>query len=471
MMKSGEKEFDASFDVLVLGAGGCGLVAALAAADAAPGLEIAVVEKLDRMQGNSMLSSGSIPAAGTRFQLEAGVEDSAEAFVADLDRVAGTHEAPVLRDRLASVSAELVEWLVDKAGVALTLVKTYKHIGHSVHRLHSPPTRRGADLMNDLLRKVEEKDIPVAFGNPAIELVVSPAGVVVGAVTETPSGERTVIRAGAVILCTNGFGADRALLQRYCPDVVASAYGGAAGSQGEAVKWGLELGAALGNMTSYQGHASLADPHGSLVTWTVVEKGGIVVDSEGRRFGDESTGYSAFAAVEMAHGGPFYVIADTRVRDVTASGQEEYAELVEHGGVFEAADAKALATRLGMDEAVLAGALQAAAASAEGGTVDAFGRTAWGLGALRAPFTATRIAPALFHTQGGLQVDDEARVLRADGSVIPGLYAGGGAAAGISGNRGGQGYMSGNGLLGALGLGYIAGRAAARAVSAQATAA
>ena len=115
-------------------------------------------------------------------------------------------------------------------------------------------------------------------------------------------------------------------------------------------------------------------------------------------------------------------------------------------------------------DAVIAGTLRGAAASAETGAADAFGRTNWGLGALRAPFTATRIAPAVFHTQGGLQVDGEARVLRVDGSVIPGLYAGGGATAGISGNRGGQGYMSGNGLLGALGLGYIAGRGAARAV-------
>ncbi|MBH1964567.1 MAG: FAD-dependent oxidoreductase [Comamonadaceae bacterium] len=456
--------FDANFDVLVIGAGGCGLAAALAAADAAPGLEIAVLEKLDRMQGNSMLSSGSIPAAGTRFQREAGVEDSPAVFVADLNRVAGEHEAPALSDRLAQVSAELVEWLVDRAGVQLTLVKTYKHIGHSVHRLHSPPSRRGTDLMHDLLRTAEARDIPIAFGNPAVDLVVSPEGAVVGAVAVTPSGERTVIRAGAVILCTNGFAANRDLLARYCPEVAGAAYGGAAGSQGEAVEWGQQLGAAFGNMTSYQGHASLADPHGSLVTWTVVEKGGIVVDGQGRRIGDESIGYSAFAAVEMTHGGPFYEIADTRVRDLTASGQEEYAELVAIGGVAEAADVTSLAARLNMDEAVLAGTLQAAAESAETGAPDAFGRTAWGLGALQAPYTVTRIAPALFHTQGGLQVDGEARVLRTDGSVIPGLYAGGGSAAGISGNRSGQGYMSGNGLLGALGLGYIAGRAAARQV-------
>src|SRR5690606_13827767 len=95
-----------------------------------------------------------------------------------------------------------------------------------------------------------------------------------------------------------------------------------------------------------------------------------------------------------------------------------------------------------------------------------FGRSDWGLGPLQEPLTSTRIGPALFHTQGGLRVDEDGRVLRTDGSAIPGLWAGGGAAAGISGNRGSLGYMSGNGLLGALGLGYRIGRAIGREMAA-----
>jgi fumarate reductase flavoprotein subunit len=463
MIDASELQFDITFDVLVVGAGGCGLAAALAAADAAPGISIAVVEKLDRMQGNSMLSSGSIPAAGTRFQRAAGVDDSAARFVVDLERVAGAHEAPQLTRRLAGISAELVEWLVD-AGVRMSLVETYKHIGHSVHRLHSPPSRRGVDLMNDLREQVEARDIPVAFGNPVVDLVVGEDGAVVGVVTQTPSGERTTIGASAIILATNGFGASPHLLARFCPELAGAPYGGAAGSEGEAIEWGLALGADLANMGGYQGHASLADPHGSLVTWTVIEKGGLIVDAQGQRFGDESIGYSAFAALELARQGPFFVIADTRVRDLTASGQEEYAELVEHGGVTQAPDAQALASRLGIDGAALAHTLAQAGVAARGEAADLHGRTAWGLGALQAPYTATRIGPALFHTQGGLRVDDDGRVLRPDGRVINGLYAGGGAAVGISGSRGSQGYMSGNGLLAALGLGYLAGRAAARAV-------
>jgi fumarate reductase flavoprotein subunit len=198
------------------------------------------------------------------------------------------------------------------------------------------------------------------------------------------------------------------------------------------------------------------------VTWTVPEKGGIVVDATGARIGDESIGYSAFAAVETARGGPLFAIYDTRIRDYTATRQEEFGELVAHGGAPEDADAVSLAARRGFDPAVLAATLAEVERIATGSATDRLGRTAWGMAPLRPPYVSTRIRPALFHTQGGLTVDEDARVLRADGTPIPGLYAGGGAAAGISGRAGGGGYVSGNGLLSAVGLGWLAGAHAAR---------
>jgi len=452
---------DADVDILVVGAGGCGLTAALAAHDLCPDAEIAVLEKSERPQGNTALSSGSIPAAGTRLQAEAGVQDTAADFLEDLRRIAGPHEAEDLARRLAEVSGELVDWLVERAGAQLTLVQTYKHIGHRAHRLHSPPSRRGEDLLTDLYRAAEARGIAVALGNPVTALRVVD-GRVCGVHARSLDGTQTVLAARAVILASNGFGNNRELLRRYCPELEQAPYGGATGSEGEAVQWGTGLGAALANMGAYQAHASLADPHGSLVTWTVVEKGGIVVDAQGARFGDESLGYSAFGTLELQRPGPFYVIADTRVRDFTAAGQSEYAELVAHGGVLEAADAATLAQRLGLPPGALAHTLEQAAAAARGEAPDVHGRTAWGMGPLQAPYAATRITPALFHTQGGLRVDNDGRVLRTDGRAVPGLYAGGGAAMGISGLRGGTGYMSGNGLLSALGLGYLAGRAAIR---------
>lgn len=457
--------FDLEFDVVIVGAGGCGLTAAIAIHDEYPQASIAVLDKAERACGNTVLSSGSIPAAGTRFQKAVGVHDTPENFQEDLLSIAGEHEAMDLTRALTETSAHLVEWLVDRANVRLTLVETYKHIGHRVHRLHSPPSRRGSDLVDDLLCECERRDVPVAWSNAVTRLLVED-GKLVGVECATPDGLVMHVGARHVMLASNGYAANKALLARFAPEVASAPYGGGMGSEGEAIVWGESLGAGLANMKAYQGHASLADPHGSLVTWTVIEKGGIIVDRSGNRFGDESIGYSAFAALELARSGPFWVIADTQVRDVTAAGQEEYAELVTHGGVLEGS-VDELCARTGIDAAALASTLQSARRSAIDGMADAFGRTQWGLGPLGEQLTATRIGPAIFHTQGGLRVDVDGQVLTEQAQVIDGLWAGGGAACGISGNKGSLGYMSGNGLLSALGLGYRAGRAIAAQLKAE----
>ncbi|KRE16725.1 fumarate reductase [Bosea sp. Root483D1] len=451
-------EPDLEVDVLVIGAGGCGLVAALAAHEA--GAEVAVVEKLPRLAGNTMLSSGSIPAAGTRFQAVAGIADDPARFAADLRRTAGPHEAEALVDRLATISAPMVEWLADALGLPIELIGAYRHVGHSVNRLHAVPSRRGTDLMQGLWQAAETRGIPVALATPATALLVED-GAVRGARIQTQGSEESLIAAKAVILACNGFGHDRELIARHAPDIAGAEYFGALGSDGEAVRWGEALGARLANMGAYQAHSAIAQPHGELVTWTVVEKGGVIVDETGRRFADETLGYSAFAAPALARGGRLFAIYDSRIREATAAGQPDFGVLVAHGGAPDFANADALANACRLPTDALGETLALAAGAANGDRLDALGRKAWGMGPLQAPFVATRIAPALFHTQGGLLVDEEAQVRREDGGVVPGLYAGGGAAAGISGRAGGAGYASGNGLLAALGLGFIAGRAAA----------
>jgi len=447
-------------DVLVIGAGACGLAAAVAAHDA--GVSVAIIEKMDRPGGNSALSTGSVPAAATRFQREAGIVDTTEQFVADLMRTGGPTDCPSLVRRLAATSAETVEWLVDVVGARLTLVTAYKHVGHSVPRLHAPASRRGKDLVDDLLAAVARRGIPLALGNGARELVVDAIGVV-GADITTISGERQRILAAKIILAVNGFAGNRDLVARFCPEIGGAQYFGARGSTGEAVLWGSELGAALGNIGAYQGYAAVSDPHGSLLSWTTIEKGGIIVNGAGHRFGDESAGYSGYTPNVMAQNGPCFAIFDQKIFDVTAA-EAEFVELVNYGGVKTAQTPAELAACHGLDPVAVTAAIEDYNKAARGERADAFGRRDFALAPLADTLYVCRVVPGLFHTQGGLMVDDDGRVLRGDRRPIANLFAGGGAAVGLSGRTGAGGYASGNGLLSAIGLGRLAGIAAAREI-------
>jgi fumarate reductase flavoprotein subunit len=444
-------------EVLVIGAGACGLAAAIAAHDG--GASVAIVEKRDRPGGNSSLSTGSLPGAGSRFQHAAGIKDSPERLIADLMRIAGATDCPALVRRLAEESAPTVDWLVDTVGARLALVTAYKHIGHTVERLHAPVSRRGQDLVDDLLAAVEKRSIPLALGNAVKRLIGGPEGVS-GAEIETPQGDSTIVRAGKTVLAVNGFAGNKALVARFCPEIAGAQYFGALGSTGEAVLWGEALGAALWNIGAYQGYAAVADPHGSLLSWTTIEKGGIIVNAQGRRFGDESRGYSGFTPNVMAEAAPRYAIFDQRMYDIAAQ-EEEFVELSRHGGFKAAATTEELAQLIGLDPAVLAATTAQARAAARGDQPDLYGRRDFGIGALEGRRYACRIVPGLFHTQGGLAVDNDSRVLNTAGKPIPNLFAGGGAAGGLSGRSGAAGYASGNGLLSAIALGRLAGMAAA----------
>lgn len=451
-----------SLDVLVIGAGACGLAAAISAHD--EGASVAIVEKMDRPGGNSALSTGSVPAAGSRFQKAAGIADSPAQLVADLNGIAGETDHPALVQRLAELSAPTVEWLIDDLGCRMQLVTAYKHIGHSVPRLHAPVSRRGRDLVDDLLAAVEKRGIPLAVGNGVTELLSDAQGRVTGAITTQRGGGSERIDAKKVILAVNGYAGDKDLVARFCPDIAGARYFGALGSTGEAIRWGEKLGAAIGNAGAYQGYAAVADPHGSLLSWTTIEKGGIIVDANARRFGDESAGYSGYTPNVMAAGDGCRAVFDQRIFDIAAQ-EEEFRELADYGGFKSGATVEEAAANAGLVAATLAAEISAYNAAARGEARDRHGRRDFGLAPLTGKLYICRVVPGLFHTQGGLMIDADARVVRPDGTPIANLFAGGGAAVGISGRKGAAGYASGNGLLTAIALGRIAGLTAAREIA------
>lgn len=449
----------ADIDVLVIGAGACGLAAGIAAHDA--GASVAIVEKMDRPGGNSALSTGSVPAAGSRFQREAGIEDSPDQLVRDLLAIAGETDDAGLVRRMAEVSAETVEWLVDTVKARLKLVTAYKHIGHSVPRLHAPVSRRGQDLVDDLLAAVDSRKIPLAVGNRIADLIVED-GAVAGAIIDAGEGPEAM-RARKTILAVNGFAGNPDLVRRFCPEIAGAQYFGALGSTGEAVVWGEKVGADLANMAAYQGYAAVAYPQGSLLSWTTIEKGGLLVGRDGKRFGNESLGYSGYARIVLEQGTDAFALFDQRIFDIAAQ-EEEFVELWNYGGVKKAETLEQAADAFGLDRSTLAAEVAAYNAAAGGAGADRLGRRDFGLAPLRPPFYIGRVVPGLFHTQGGLRVDGDGRVLRPDGKPVANLFAGGGAACGISGRAGALGYASGNGLLTAIALGRLSGLAAVREI-------
>lgn len=440
-------------DLVVVGAGG-GLAGALRAAE--HGLDVVVVEADEhfRRGNNTAMSTAMVPGAGSRYQRAAGVDDSPERFLADVEaKTGGTADRRVAR-ALTTVSADLVEWLADGVGLPIELPVDMDYPGHSARRVHTVPGRHGSSLLRGLADAATASDrIDVLCPARAVDLQRAGDGATV--TVEDPSGARETITARAVLLATNGFGADAELVAEHLPEIADATYHGGEYARGDALRLGTALGAATGCLDAYQGHAALSAAARTLVTWTTVMHGAVVVDAEGRRFADETAGYSEFAAWLAARpGARGWVVLDRRI-DALSRAFGDYQDVVDSGALRWAGSAADLAGLLGVPATVLSGELADAAAVARGEqAADRVGRTAVEA-PLEAPLAAVEIVPALFHTQGGLRVDEHARVLDTADRPLGRLYASGGAAVGMSG-RGAAGYLAGNGLLPALGLAHLA---------------
>jgi len=445
---------EAGPDLVVAGAGG-GLLAALRAARS--GLQVLVVEASEhfRRGNNTSISTAMIPGVGSRWQAAAGVDDSVERFVDDVARKTKGQGDLVLAAALARASAPMLEWMADELGFPLSLVTDFQYPGHSALRCHTLEGRHGSVLLDHLVRAVEaEERIDLFVPARLTDVLLDHEGQVRAVVVTTPDGGREEIATHAVLVATNGYAGDPQLVSRYVPEIADAHYHGSETSRGDALRIGEALGADVAYLDAYQGHAALSKHASTLVGWATVMHGGVVVNVEGRRFGDETTGYSEFApllASQPAAEG--WIIVDREIH-ARCLAFTDYVHCVEAGAILWADDVEQLAaiTRLPAD--ALAEELGAVGRAQSGQEHDVFGRTDFDH-ALTAPYAAVKIVPALFHTQGGLVVDGDARVLRPDGTAIEGLYASGGAAQGISGHGAG-GYLAGNGLLPALGLAYLA---------------
>ncbi len=462
ILPAGGVEFQTTVPVAIVGAGACGLTAALAAHDA--GAEVLVLERDALPQGSTALSSGMIPACGTKAQAVLGVEDTVAVMAADIMAKAHNQTDPAMVEALCRESGPAIDWLTEVHGVELTLVGGFLYPGHSALRMHAPVSRQGADLIGALTRAVEAAGLPVVTDARVTGLYAEPDGTVRGLRFQRPDGAVETLGCGALVLACNGYGGNPEMVRELIPDMATANYFGHPGNRGDAVVWGRALGAATADLGAYQGHGSLAHPHGILITWALMMEGGIQINAEAKRFSNEHEGYSEQARRVMAQpGGIAWVIYDARLHRL---GQdfEDYRQAEAAGALRRGETVAELASACGLPPAALATAIEASHRFASGEGEDKFGRDFTTKPPLEAPYYAVKVTGALFHTQGGLVVDAGARVLREDDAALPNLFAGGGAARGVSGPAD-WGYLSGNGLLSAVALGRIAGREAVRAVS------
>jgi len=450
--------FEIEVPVAIVGGGACGLVAALAAREM--GADALVLERDPLPSGSTALSAGLVPAAGTRFQFEKGIQDCAELLVSDIQAKAKGRADPAVAAAVARQSGAAIEWLADTHGIPFGLVEGFVYPGHSVLRMHGTPQRTGAELMGALAGAAETAGVDLMTDAGVTRLYADDDGRIVGCDVARPDGACERIGCRALILACNGYGDDPKLVRRHIPEMADALYFGHPGNQGDAVRWGAALGARVRHMTAYQGHGSVAHPHGVLITWAVITEGGIQVNAEGNRFANETTGYSEQAVPVLAQPGGFAWSVYAAKQDAIARQFEDYRNAEAAGALKTADSVPGLERALELPPGSLAATLDGVARMAGGTETDPLGRIFDERSVLEPPFFAVKVTGALFHTQGGLVVDPMARVLRADGTPLPNLFAGGGAACGVSGPDV-DGYLSGNGLLTAVTLGRIAGRAAA----------
>ncbi len=446
------------FPVAIVGAGACGLVAALSLRDA--GVECVLLERDAQPRGSTALSSGFIPAPGTSMQRAAGIDDSAALFAREIQAKAHGTAAQHLVDAFASAVGPALQVLADRHGIEFIVIDGFLYPGHSVRRMHAVPEKTGAALMARLERAALAAAADIVTQATVRVLWVDQDQRVTGVGYERPDGTLEQLRCDVLILACNGFGGNAALVRDMLPEMREAPFAGHTGNDGSAIRWGQALGARLADLGAYQGHGSWAVPHGTLISWALMMEGAIQLNARGERFHDETQGYSEAAVYVLAQPGAIaWNVFDGPILEL-ARGFPDFLEAQAAGAVKTCPDALALARLIGGQPAAIASAC-AQTSRALGQGTDAQHAANGAKRPLQAPFYAVKVTGALFHTQGGLDIDARCRVLRQDGTPLPNLLAAGGAARGVSGNAV-WGYLSGNGLLSAVAGGAIAAASAAQ---------
>ncbi|MBQ3478746.1 MAG: flavocytochrome c [Clostridia bacterium] len=487
-------------DVLIIGAGGAGMTAAITAADA--GMKVVVLESQPAVGGNSVKSTGGMNAAKTSFQdanefgeeagvektlaaakdnwadnetitaLAAKVQEQWDAYKADpqgyfdstdlfaLDTMIGGKgiNDPELVNTLVSNTADAIDWLASQ-DIKLTDVASFG--GASVKRIHRPLNEEGkvvsvgaytVPLLEAACQKRE--NITLMTDTTAIALVPDENGACIGALAMGKTGNSITVAADAVVLTTGGFGANLDMVEAYKPELKGFMTTNAAGIQGLGILMAADLGAATVDMDQIQIHPTVQADTASLITEGLRGDGAILVNKNGERFIDEVGTRDVVSAAEIAQPDSFsWLVVDQKMVDASSVIQG----YINRGLMLSGDTYEALAEALGIPADTFAATMNTWNGYVAEKNDPDFGRTSFANPLDTAPFYAVKVTAGIHHTMGGLKIDPETHVIDESGKIIPGLFAAGEVTGGVhGGNR-----LGGNAVADFVVFGRIAGAQAA----------
>lgn len=440
-------------DVLVIGAGGSGYIAALTAQES--GAKVILVEKMPITGGNSQLAAGGMNAAGTTYQKAQGIKDDAETMFQDTMKGGKNRSNPELVRVLANNSADSMAWLTS-IGAELSAVNFGG--GATNKRFHAPKggAAVGSYLVNIYKKTADEKGLDVRVNSPAVKLLVNDKGEVYGAVIDGKHKGLYEIHAKSVVLTSGGFSANADRVVSYKPNYKGMTTSNQPGATGDGLDLAKEAGADFIDMDQIQIHPSIAVGSSTLITEAVRGVGAIMVNHDGKRFFDElSTRDKVSAAILAQKGQTAYLVLDDNIKN----------SLKQIEGYFHLNLAKKADTVEELAKLINVPAENLKATIAEYNKAvdtkkDAFGKKPNTLEKklLKGPYVAIEIAPGIHYTMGGVKINTKAQVMNKDNKTIPNFYAAGEVTGGVHGaNR-----LGGNSISETVTFGRIAGKEAAK---------
>ena len=485
-------------DIVVVGAGGAGMTAAITAAG--EGKSVVILESQSMVGGNSVRATGGMNAGKTVYQDEnefgesAGVEktlktaaekyadnetitalaktvseqwaayqanptgyfDSVELM--ELDTMIGGKgiNDPALVETLCANSADAIDWL-DEHGITLHNVSSFG--GASVKRIHRPVNGEGkvvsvGSYMIPLLQEnCEKAGVKMMLDTTATEILTDANGAAVGVKATGASGETVTVNAKAVVLATGGFGANLDMVVKYKPELKGFMTTNAPGIQGQGIEMAEAIGAATVDMDQIQIHPTVEANTAALITEGLRGDGAILINAEGKRFIDEVGTRDVVSAAEIAQTGSYsWLVVDQAMAD-NSSVIQGY---IKKGYTVTGATYEELGKAMGVDAAAFAETMEKWNGYVEAKNDPDFGRTSFANPLNTAPYYAVKVTAGVHHTMGGLKINANTEVLNEKGEVIPGLFAAGEVTGGVHGaNR-----LGGNAVADFTVFGRIAGAAA-----------